>query len=78
MLNLLALVPSALSYYLRRKSMPRLIGKRSNAPLYVGLGFIALLAGLVSLEYFGIINIVPRFGVDSHRADTYQTPALPQ
>lgn len=45
--------------------MPRLIGKQSNSSWYAGLFLIFAIATVGSLEYLGIINIVPGFGRDS-------------
>ena len=43
--------------------MPRLIGKNSYAPLYTTVGILALaLGGAVTLEYLGVIDVVPGFG----------------
>ncbi len=42
--------------------MPRLLGKTSKTPIYFGIGFLAIAAGAVALEYAGIINVIPNFG----------------
>jgi hypothetical protein len=42
--------------------MPRLLGKPSKAPLYVGTALIIAVAAALSLEYFGIVDVVPNFG----------------
>lgn len=44
------------------KIMPRLIGKQSNNSWYVTLVLIAAIAAAGSLEYLGVINVVPGFG----------------
>lgn len=46
--------------------MPRLVGKDSSTPLYATLGILALaLGGAVTLEYLGVIDVVPGFGQGS-------------
>jgi hypothetical protein len=42
--------------------MPRLVGKQSNKGLYVGLVLLAAIAGVIGMEYTGVINVVPGFG----------------
>ncbi|WP_373542121.1 hypothetical protein [Chamaesiphon sp.] len=42
--------------------MPRLIGKPSQAPMYVGLAFLVAVIGASVLEYSGDLNLVPGFG----------------
>jgi hypothetical protein len=42
--------------------MPRLLGKPSKTPVYVGMAFLAVLAGAAVLEYSGAINVIPGFG----------------
>lgn len=42
--------------------MPRLVGKKSNSGLYVGLVLVIAAIGAVALEYFGVVNYVPNFG----------------
>jgi hypothetical protein len=44
--------------------MPRLIGKSSKAPLYVGTALVVAVAGAIALEYSGVIDIIPNFGKD--------------
>jgi hypothetical protein len=44
--------------------MPRLIGKSSKAPLYIGTALVIAVAGAIALEYSGVIDIVPNFGKD--------------
>jgi hypothetical protein len=46
--------------------MPRLVGKPSKTPLYVGIILLFALAGATTLEYFGVVDVVPGFGRD-HR-----------
>jgi hypothetical protein len=42
--------------------MPRLVGKRSDAGANVtALLLLAAIAGVL-LEYFGVIDVIPRFG----------------
>ncbi|MEA5451589.1 hypothetical protein VB780_23635 [Leptolyngbya sp. CCNP1308] len=42
--------------------MPRLIGKQSNNSWYVTLVLIAAIAAAGSLEYLGVIDVIPSFG----------------
>lgn len=42
--------------------MPRLIGKTSKTPLYIGISILATVAVAVALEYSGTIDLVPGFG----------------
>jgi hypothetical protein len=49
--------------------MPRLIGKQSNNSWYVTLILIAAIAAAGSLEYLGVINVIPRFGGDNFLND---------
>jgi hypothetical protein len=44
--------------------MPRLVGKSSKTPLYVGVILLLALAGATALEYFGTIDLIPGFGRD--------------
>jgi hypothetical protein len=44
--------------------MPRLIGRQSNNSWYVTLVLILTIAAAGSLEYLGIINVIPGFGAD--------------
>ncbi|MEA5534645.1 hypothetical protein [Crocosphaera sp. XPORK-15E] len=44
--------------------MPRLVGKQSNSSWYAGLFLIFAIAAALSLEYFGVINMIPGFGRD--------------
>jgi hypothetical protein len=44
--------------------MPRLLGKPSKAPLYIGTALVIAVAGASVLEYYGVIDIVPNFGKD--------------
>jgi hypothetical protein len=48
--------------------MPRLIGKSSEAPLYLGIALMVVIAGAVALEYMGTINVIPGFGKEHKRA----------
>lgn len=42
--------------------MPRLVGKPSKVPSYVGLVLLATILGAGALEYSGMIDLVPGFG----------------
>ena len=42
--------------------MPRLIGKQSNNSWYMTLVLITAIATAGSLEYLGVINVIPGFG----------------
>lgn len=42
--------------------MPRLVGKKTNFSLYVGLILFVAALGAVALEYFGVVNYIPNFG----------------
>jgi hypothetical protein len=44
--------------------MPRLVGKSSKTPLYIGVVLLLALAGATALEYLGVIDLVPGFGRD--------------
>jgi hypothetical protein len=63
--------------------MPRLIGKSSKAPLYVGTALVVAVAGAIALEYSGVIDIIPNFGKDqkvvnrSHQSEKRQTSKIP-
>jgi hypothetical protein len=48
--------------------MPRLIGKPSKAPVY--LGIILLIAAAGVLEYVGEIDVIPGFGRDGRLTGT--------
>lgn len=52
--------------------MPRLIGKQSKSSWYAGLFLIFAIAAAVSLEYLGMINIIPGFGRDSRPSNQSQ------
>ena len=46
--------------------MPRLMGKDARTPVYVGIGTVVAVLGVVTaLEYFGFIDVVPGFGQES-------------
>jgi hypothetical protein len=47
--------------------MPRLLGKSSKTPVYFGIAFLAIFAGVAALEYFGAINVIPGFGKEPER-----------
>jgi hypothetical protein len=55
--------------------MPRLVGKKSNPALYVGLGLLVAAIGAVGLEYFGVINYVSGFGKETTVDGTIRTPS---
>ena len=42
--------------------MPRLEGKRTNPGLYLIVVVALLLLALVTLEYTGVLNLIPNFG----------------
>ncbi|MEA5509396.1 hypothetical protein VB715_06425 [Crocosphaera sp. UHCC 0190] len=54
--------------------MPRLVGKQSNSSWYAGLFLIFAIAVAVSLEYFGVINMIPGFGRDPGLSDQSGLP----
>jgi hypothetical protein len=45
--------------------MPRLVGKKGNSALYTGLAVLVTGVGIVALEYFGVIDLVPDFGKEA-------------
>ncbi|PZU95790.1 MAG: hypothetical protein DCE90_11575 [Pseudanabaena sp.] len=45
--------------------MPRLVGKKGNSALYTGLAMFIAAAGVVALEYFGVIDLAPDFGKET-------------
>ena len=46
--------------------MPRLIGRPSKAPGYLGLALLVAIVGVGALEYSGDINLVSGFGYDNN------------
>ena len=44
--------------------MPRLIGKSSKTPIYLGTALVIAIAGGITLEYLGMVDVVPNFGKD--------------
>jgi hypothetical protein len=40
--------------------MPRLVGKKNNSALYAGVGLLIAVIGAVALEYFGVIDFMPK------------------
>lgn len=44
--------------------MPRLLGKTSKNPLFIGVALLVAITGAVALEYYGAIDIIPGFGQD--------------
>ncbi len=55
--------------------MPRLVGKPSKTPLYVGIALLVAVAGGVTLEYTGTIDLVPGFGEDQNAVRRSEIPA---
>lgn len=51
--------------------MPRLVGKQSNNSGYIGLVLILAIATAVSLEYLGVINVIPSFGRDTWTDESF-------
>ncbi|GBO54177.1 hypothetical protein APA_2125 [Pseudanabaena sp. lw0831] len=55
--------------------MPRLVGKKNNSALYTGLAMLIAAAGVVALEYFGVIDFAPNFGKDAEvKSDSTNQP----
>ena len=61
--------------------MPRLVGKTSKTPLYVGIALISAIAVAGVLEYSGTIDLIPGFGrsmrvrqLSGSASDTPMTP----
>jgi hypothetical protein len=54
--------------------MPRLVGKPSRTPLYVGIALLAAVAGLGALEYTGTIDLIPGFGEDQNTVRRSEIP----
>jgi hypothetical protein len=54
--------------------MPRLLGKSSKAPLYIGVALVIAVAGAVATEYFGVIDMVPNFGKDQKMMGQVESP----
>jgi hypothetical protein len=52
--------------------MPRLVGKQSNPAIPFSLLILIAIAGLVGLEYVGIINVINGFGNDRVEIRTYR------
>jgi hypothetical protein len=48
----------------RGKTMPRLIGRRSNDSPYLGLLVAIVAIAAVAVEYLGVTDVVPAFGRD--------------
>lgn len=57
--------------------MPRLVGRQSNSSWYTGLFLVVAIATLGSLEYLGVINIIPGFGEDQRFGDQSQQQFRP-
>lgn len=51
--------------------MPRLIGKQSNNSWYVTLVLMLAIAAAGSLEYLGVINVIPGFGRDTWTGEQF-------
>lgn len=45
--------------------MPRLVGKQNNSVLYTGLAMLIAAVGVVALEYFGVVDLIPNFGKET-------------
>ncbi len=54
--------------------MPRLVGKKSNNGLVPGLLIVAVAGVAGYLEYFGIIDVVPDFGMSKSYISGVYTP----
>jgi hypothetical protein len=50
---------------LGEKLMPRLLGKQSSNGGYAALFLLLAIAAIGSLEYLGVVDIIPGFGRDS-------------
>jgi hypothetical protein len=55
--------------------MPRLIGKPSKSPVYLGIA--VLIAAAIGLEYAGEIDVIPGFGRDARTTgwSDYRNPS---
>ncbi len=53
--------------------MPRLLGKPSKAPVYLGVALLVAIAGAVALEYSGTTDLIPGFGQDQKNAKRLET-----
>jgi hypothetical protein len=53
--------------------MPRLIGKPSKAPVYLGISLLIVIAGAAALEYSGTIDLIPGFGQDQKNTKRLET-----
>jgi hypothetical protein len=53
--------------------MPRLLGKPSKAPVYLGIALLAAIAGVAALEYSGTIDLMPGFGQDQKTMKRLET-----
>jgi hypothetical protein len=47
--------------------MPRLVGKRSRAPLYLLMVLLVAVAAAAELEYAGNIDLIPGYGRENPR-----------
>jgi hypothetical protein len=52
--------------------MPRLVGKKANPALYVGLGLFVVAISAIALEYFGVVNYIPSFGKEPAVENVYR------
>ncbi|TYQ26176.1 hypothetical protein PseudUWO311_13155 [Pseudanabaena sp. UWO311] len=50
--------------------MRRLVEKKNKSALYTGLAMLIAAAGVVVLEYFGVIDFAPDFGKDAEVKST--------
>lgn len=61
--------------------MPRLVGKTSKTPLYVGIVLVSAIAVAGALEYSGTIDLIPGFGrsnkVKQFSGSTPEKPVQP-
>jgi hypothetical protein len=55
--------------------VPRLVGKQSNEGLYAWVVIIAAVLVAGSCEYFGVINVVPKFGSETNTLSRFLSPA---
>jgi hypothetical protein len=54
--------------------VPRLVGKQSNEGLYAWIVLIAAILVAGSCEYFGVINVVPKFGSETNTLSKFLSP----
>jgi hypothetical protein len=56
--------------------MPRLLGKPQKTPLYLGITVLAAVAVATTLEYAGMIDIIPSFGQSRQALKDSEVPAV--